>query len=164
MLRYSRQWKYLICKYYTFIKNNTFNTSNASQTDASVSQLMSYLLCAKLSVSLYWCQIVHFLSWCQIVRLPSLCQIMGFYYHSEKFTVPNCPRTIHTPQIVVNYRKFLLWTMNMWNWKKGSSLFWALQTFWKRFKTNKKTQQNKVYTLLKGLETSKTKFISKCCL
>ena len=75
-----------------------------------MSQLLSYLLCAKLSVSLYWCQIVHFLSWCQIVRLPSLCQIMGFYYHSEKFTVPNCPRTIHTPQIVVNYRKFLLWT------------------------------------------------------
>ena len=71
---------------YTFIKNNTFNTSNASQTDASVSQLLSYLLCAKLSVSLYWCQIVHFLKWCQIVRLPLLCQIMGFYYHSEKIS------------------------------------------------------------------------------
>ena len=120
-----------------------------------VPNCLFHFIGAKLSISYHGAK----LSVCLLCA-----KLWAFTIIVKNFPVPNCPRTIHTPQIVVNYRKFLLWTMNMWNWKKGSSLFWALQTFWKRFKTNKKTQQNKVYTLLKGLKTSKTKFISKCCL
>ena len=87
MLRYSRQWKHLICKYYTFIKNNTFNTTNANR-------LLSYLLCAKVSVSLYWCQIVHFL-----IMVPN-CPFA--------FLVPNCPVGAILSGAKLSYHKWLI--------------------------------------------------------
>ena len=66
-----------------------------------VPNCLFHFIGAKLSISYHGAK----LSVCLLCA-----KLWAFTIIVKNFPVPNCPRTIHTPQIVVNYRKFLLWT------------------------------------------------------